>query len=106
MSGQLNPLMIAYSFRGRREVDESDGKTSVESDIAEDFLYNMTKEDLIKELKTIKEHFRELKQVQIWLPKSGDISFGRLRKQFFLVRNLQRYTNCFYMQRIFCPQVA
>ena len=34
-------------------MDESDGKTSVESDIAEDFLYNMTKEDLIKELKTI-----------------------------------------------------
>ena len=34
----------------------SDGKTSVESDIAYDFLYNLTKEDLIR------RHIKELKK--------------------------------------------
>ena len=42
--------VIPKSLRGRREVAPSDGKTSVDSDSAYDFLNNLTKEDLIRRL--------------------------------------------------------
>ena len=48
--------VIPKSFRGRREVAPSDGKTSVDSDSVYVFLYNLTKEDLIR------RHIKELKK--------------------------------------------
>ena len=57
--------VIPKSFRGRREVAPSDGKTSVDSDSAYDFLYNLTKEDLIR------RHIKELKKVYSKTRKHG-----------------------------------
>ena len=88
MSGQLNPLMIAYSFRGRREVDESeesDGKISANTDTADDLMYKLKMLEKTQEerFEDMMRHIQELKKVKTWLLKSGDKSSGRLRKQNF-----------------------
>ena len=63
----------------------SDGKTSADTDSADDFLYKlkMIEKKLEKTQEDLMRHIQELKKVKTWLLKSGDKSCGRLSKQNF-----------------------